>query len=140
MSLENQRLAITKRVLESWDIPEHGPVFMDNFEGSALPSGQFSEMTILTGVRNQESLGGPTQGCLRTRSILQFSVYSPQNQGVDQLDRTCDYIHGLFLKWETLLDDGSKLAFQVPYTLNRGKGSGRYTRVVSCPFYLEEHV
>ncbi len=140
MSLALQREAIVTRALNHWDSSEHGPLFLDNFSGPTAPGGQFTEMTILTGIRRQEGIGGPGQACLRTRSILQFSVYSPQNIGVDNLDDTCDFIHGIFLKWEHLLSDGDKVSFQVPYTVNRGKGSGRYTRVVSCPFYLEEHI
>lgn len=140
MSLVLQREAIVTRALTNWVRSEYGDLFLDNFSGPTPPGGQFTELTILTGLRRQEGIGGPGQACLRTRSILQFSVYSPQNVGVDNLDKTCDFIHGLFIKWEQLLLDGDKVSFQVPYTLNRGKGSGRYTRVVSCPFYLEEHI
>lgn len=140
MSLELQRDAIVARTLDNWVRATHGDIFLDNFSGPTPPAGQFTELTILTGIRQQEGIGGPGQACLRTRSVLQFSVYAPQNIGVDNLDKTCDFIHGLFLKWEFPLGNGNKISFQVPYTINRGKGSGRYTRVVSCPFYLEEHV
>jgi hypothetical protein len=138
MSLTQQREKIVQRIMEYWP-STFGPYFLDNFPGPMAPSDQFTEINIMTGIRRQESVGGLGQACLRTRSILQFTVYSPQNVGVDKLDEVCDFIHVLFLQWETILQNGSKLSFQVPYTLNRGKGSGRYTRVVSCPFYLEEH-
>jgi hypothetical protein len=140
MSLVLQREAIVTRTQTNWLPAVYGPLFLDNFSGPTAPGGQFTEMTILTGIRRQEGIGGPGQACLRTRSILQFTLYSPQNIGVDDLDKACDFASNLFLKWETLLSDGDKVSFQVPYTLNRGKGSGRYTRVVSCPFYLEEHI
>ena len=135
-----QRQAIVDRIQEKWDHSLDGPFFLDNFQGPSPPSEQFTEVNILTGDSEQVNMGGLGQTCIRTHSVLQFTIYSPQNVGVDNLDGTCVRIREAFLHYSVLLADDTKLVFRVPSFRNRGKGSGRFTRVVSCPFYSDEYL
>ena len=141
MALQAEREAIVKRIMAKWNQELDGPFFMDNFQGPVAPSGQFTEVNILTGESVQRNVGGHGNTCIRTHSMVQFTIYSPQNIGVDNLDRTCDRVRRIFLHYSVKIDEnGGKLVFKVPTFFNRGKGSGRFTRVASCPFYRDEFV
>ena len=140
MSLLLERQAIVSRIMEMWDVTLDGPFFMDNFQGPVAPSGQFTEVNILTGESRQRNIGSIGDTCIRTPSVLQFTIYSPQNVGVDNLDATCDRVRSIFLHYSVVLGETGRLVFQVPTFVNRGKGSGRFTRVASCPFYRDEFV
>lgn len=135
MSFETQRKAIIGYLETKWDKDVHGPWFMENQEANQ-PSTIFTEITILLTGSPRVTLG--TSYRKRHFGMLQFDIYTPENQGTRKAELILQMLDEAFDSVQIPTEDGQVIHFQSPSPRNLGNWSQRNRRVMSCPFYRDE--